>query len=115
MIEMLLQSQNGELHILPALPEGLGAGQRQPASARAATSTVDIAWDSCGAARIVVAAGRDGNVTVRSTLFEQPYDVAFDKGAKPKSLATSGRTFTFAARGGATYTFTRSGAVGCAS
>ena len=77
--------------------------------------TVDIDWDACGAQRVVVAAGRDGNLTIRSPLFEKPYDVAFDKGAKPKSLATSGQTFSFQARRGGTYTFTRGAAAGCAS
>jgi alpha-L-fucosidase 2 len=114
MVEMLLQSQNGELHILPAKPAAWSAGSVAGIRGRG-DATVDIAWDSCGAKSVVIAAGRDGDLTLRSTLFEKPYDVAFDKGAKPKSLTTSGRTFTFNARGGAKYTFTRGAAVGCAS
>jgi alpha-L-fucosidase 2 len=114
MVEMLLQSQNGELHILPAKPAAWSAGSVAGIRGRG-DATVDIAWDSCGAKSVVIAAGRDGDLTLRSALFENPYDVAFDKGAKPKSLTTSGRTFTFRARGGAKYTFTRGAAVGCAS
>jgi alpha-L-fucosidase 2 len=114
MVEMLLQSQNGELHILPARPAAWARGSVAGIRGRG-DATVDIAWDHCGATRIVIAAGRDGDLTVRSDLFEKPYDVSFDKGAKPKSLATSGRTFTFAARGGGKYTFARGGAVACQS
>ncbi|MBC8025852.1 MAG: glycoside hydrolase family 95 protein [Steroidobacteraceae bacterium] len=114
MVEMLLQSQNGELHILPALPKAWGKGSVAGIRGRG-DATVDIDWDTCGAQRVVVAAGRDGNLTVRSTLFEKPYDVTFDKGAKPKSLATQGQTFSFQARRGGKYTFARGAAVGCAS
>jgi alpha-L-fucosidase 2 len=114
MVEMLLQSQSGELHILPALPKAWGKGSVAGIRGRGDV-TVDIDWDTCGAQRVVVAAGHDGNLVVRSSLFEKPYDVSFDKGAKPKSLATQGQTFSFQARRGGKYTFTRGAAVSCAS
>ena len=50
MIEMLLQSQNGEIDILPALPKAWTQGQRHAAFARAATSPSSIDWDECGRA-----------------------------------------------------------------
>jgi alpha-L-fucosidase 2 len=69
--------------------------------------TVSIDWDRCGPRQVVLQAGHDGQLTVRSALFEKPYEVRFDKGSKPKSLSTEGQTFTFQARKGGSYTFAR--------
>ena len=112
MIEMLLQSQHGEIHILPAPPKAWPAGSVSGIRARGDV-TVAIDWDRCGATRVLLEAGSDGPVTVRSPMFEQPYDVAFDRSNKPKSLETSGQTFTFHAKRGGSYTFTRAASVGC--
>ncbi len=112
MIEMLLQSQGDELRILPALPAAWPKGSVTGIRARG-NVTVDIEWDGCGAKRFVLRAGHEGPLTVRSPMFEKPYDVAFDRGAKPKSLVTAGRTFTLDARRGGQYTFTRGDAAVC--
>ena len=48
MIEMLLQSQDGEIQILPALPQAWLQGEVQGIRARGDV-TVDIVWDACGA------------------------------------------------------------------
>jgi alpha-L-fucosidase 2 len=112
-VEMLLQSQNGELHILPATPKAWSKGSVRGIRARG-NVTVAIDWDTCGARQVVLDAGSEGPLTLRSALFEQPYDVRFDKTSKPKALKTEGQTFTFNARRGATYTFTRGAAVACA-
>ncbi len=111
-VEMLLQSQHGELHILPALPRDWPKGRVSGLRARG-NVTVSIDWDNCGANRIVLETGSDGPVTVRSPLFEQPHDVAFEKSHKPKSLAAEGQTLTFHARAGGVYTLTRDEAVPC--
>jgi alpha-L-fucosidase 2 len=112
MIEMLLQSQHGELHILPARPSAWPSGSVSGIRARG-NVTVAIDWDTCGATRIELEAGREGPITVRSRLFEQAYDVAFEKSKKPKALKAEGATFTFQARRGGLYTFTRDEAVIC--
>jgi alpha-L-fucosidase 2 len=113
-IEMLLQSQHGELHILPARPAAWPAGSVSGIRARG-NVTVAIDWDPCGATRVVLDAGSEGPLTVRSALFEKPYDVSFDNAKKPKALETSGQTFTFQARRGGTYTFSRAASVSCGS
>ncbi|HEX6638488.1 MAG TPA: glycoside hydrolase family 95 protein [Steroidobacteraceae bacterium] len=106
MIEMLLQSQHGVVHILPALPRAWTQGSVSGIRARGGL-TVSIDWDACGARRFVLLAGRATPVAVRSALFEAPYEVSFDKGSKPKALATEGGLFRFEARKGGEYTFTR--------
>jgi alpha-L-fucosidase 2 len=112
MIEMLLQSQHGEVHVLPAAPSAWPAGSVRGIRARG-NVTVDLDWDRCGAKRIVLTAGSAGPLTLRSALFEKPYDVRFDKSGKPAALKSEGQTFTFQARRGSTYTFTRGAAVAC--
>lgn len=111
MIEMLLQSQNGEVNILPARPAAWPSGRVSGIRARG-DITVAIDWDTCGAKQFVLSAGRDGPIAVRSAMFDNPYDVRFDKGSKPRSLATDGGLFRFEARKGGQYTFTRSAACG---
>jgi alpha-L-fucosidase 2 len=111
MVEMLLQSQNDVVHILPARPRAWAAGRVSGIRARG-DITVAIDWDACGARQFMLEAGRDGAIAVRSAMFARPYDVRFDKGSKPKSLATEGGVFRFQARKGGRYTFTR-GAESC--
>jgi alpha-L-fucosidase 2 len=112
MIEMLLQSQHGELHILPAKPKAWPKGSISGIRARG-NVTVAIEWDGCGASKVVLDAGSEGPITVRSALFEKPYDVAFDRANKPKALKTEGASFTFQARRGGQYTFSRDESVSC--
>jgi alpha-L-fucosidase 2 len=112
MIEMLLQSQHGELHILPARPKAWTTGSVSGIRARG-NVLVAIDWDACGATKVVLETGSEGPITVRSALFEQPYDLRFDKSNKPKALKTEGQTFSFPARRGGTYTFSRAATVQC--
>jgi alpha-L-fucosidase 2 len=111
-IEMLLQSQQGEMHILPALPKAWPTGSVSGLRARG-NATVGIEWDACGARKIVVEAGSEGPLTLRSSLFEKAYDVAFDRANKPKALSTEGQQFSFHARRGGQYTFSRDESVAC--
>ena len=113
-IEMLLQSQHGEIHVLPARPKSWPVGSVSGIRARG-NVTVAIDWDICGAKQLVLNAGSDGPLTVRSALFDQAYGVRFDKSNKPKALKAEGQTFTFQARRGGSYTFTRAAAVTCAA
>jgi alpha-L-fucosidase 2 len=111
-IEMLLQSQNGELHVLPALPGAWKSGSVSGIRARGDV-TVDLEWDACGAREVTLQAGHAGSITVRSRLFAQPYTVRFNNGSRPKGLTNDGDRFTFEARKGGTYTFARDAAVSC--
>jgi alpha-L-fucosidase 2 len=106
MIEMLLQSQNGELYILPALPKAWSQGSIHGARARG-DITVDIDWDSCGPSKLTLTTGRAGPVNLRSAMFEK----AFDASVKTEGVRAS-RKFT--AKRGGQYTFTRAKSASCA-
>jgi alpha-L-fucosidase 2 len=105
MIEMLLQSQNGELHILPALPKAWSRGSVSGIRARGDV-TVDIEWDSCGPVKLQLKTGRGGAVNLRSRLFEQ----GFEASVKTEGTQAS-RKFT--AKRGGKYSFTRAASVSC--
>ncbi|HEU4590609.1 MAG TPA: glycoside hydrolase family 95 protein [Steroidobacteraceae bacterium] len=70
MIEMLLQSQNGVIDVLPALPKDWPQGSATGLRARGDV-TVDLEWDRCGARKLRLTAGRDGPLVVRSSLVKR--------------------------------------------
>ncbi|MET7338014.1 glycoside hydrolase N-terminal domain-containing protein [Nonomuraea sp. NPDC005650] len=72
--EMLLQSHNGELHVLPALPAAWPNGRVQGLRGRGGY-TVDTTWSSGGATEILVRFDRGGTVNVRSRMFTGTYQV----------------------------------------
>jgi alpha-L-fucosidase 2 len=78
MTEMLVQSQNGEIHILPALPRAWPRGYVRGLRVRG-DATVSIEWDECGVRSFDVKAGHDGPITLRSPLFDQEWRSASGK------------------------------------
>jgi alpha-L-fucosidase 2 len=72
--EMLLQSHNGELHVLPALPAAWPNGKVRGLRGRGGY-TVDATWSSGGATEILIKFDRDGTVNVRSRIFAGTYQV----------------------------------------
>lgn len=72
MIEMLVQSQNGEIHILPALPKAWPRGSIAGVRAQGNVN-VTVYWDECGAKFIRLVALSEEPITLRSTLFEHEW------------------------------------------
>jgi alpha-L-fucosidase 2 len=107
-IEMLLQSQNGEIVILPALPKAWPSGSVKGIRARGDV-TVDIAWDACGAQAFSLVSGHDGPLRVRSPMLAGAH-AATGVGKSTKA----GDLLTINAKRGGTYTFTRTSQADCA-
>jgi alpha-L-fucosidase 2 len=78
MIEMLLQSQQGVIDILPALPKVWPSGAVYGIRARG-DATVSMEWDACGVKSIDINTGHAGPLTLHSTLFEKDFKVGVGK------------------------------------
>ena len=103
-VEMLLQSQNGEIHILPALPKAWSKGSISGIRARGDV-TVSIAWDKCGAQQVTLDTGHEGPIVLRSTIFTGKFDAS-------TAVAGDAERRTFKAKRGGHYAFTRTAACG---
>lgn len=90
--EMLLQSQNDEIHCLPALPAAWKDGHVHGLRARGGIE-VDIKWQDKEAKTITLIADRDTNVKLRSSLFKNDFSVLNGE-VKEKRVSATGGHFT---------------------
>jgi alpha-L-fucosidase 2 len=72
--EMLLQSHNGELHLLPALPPAWPAGTVAGLRGRGG-HTVGAAWSAGRITEITITPDRAGTVRVRSRMFTGTFEL----------------------------------------
>jgi alpha-L-fucosidase 2 len=100
--EMLLQSQNDELQILPALPQAWPTGSVTGLRARG-DLTVGICWSNGSAHRVVIAAGQTGPVNVRTTLFDGGFSLTDLTSGVPTTMAGAGERWSFQAFAGHIY------------
>lgn len=104
--EMLLQSQAGEIDVLPALPSAWRAGSVRGLRARGDV-TVGIQWRDGTADRIDLLAGRAGPLALRSSLFAgNDFEVRDTTTNRSVKSRRSGSRITFEARAGHRYRIT---------
>ncbi|WP_440107313.1 glycosyl hydrolase family 95 catalytic domain-containing protein [Streptosporangium sp. H16] len=107
--EMLLQSHNGELHVLPALPSAWPAGKVQGLRGRGGY-TVGTTWSSGAATEILVRFDRDGTVNVRNRIFTGTYQVVdADSGAAVTVTKPESDVVALTGQAGRTYRLTGTG------
>jgi len=99
--EMLLQSHNGELHLLPALPTAWASGQVDGLRARGAV-TVAATWSSGSLTEVRVTPDRSGDLVLRSGDFTEPMQVYRENGA-PTGFELADGVVTFQGNAGETY------------
>jgi len=95
MVEMLVQSHTGDVHLLPALPAAWRAGSATGLRARGGY-TVDQTWRDAALTAATIHASQDGPCTVRSAA---PFRVG-DQGSRRDGDT---HVITFAAKTGARY------------
>lgn len=98
MTEMLLQSQDGIIHLLPALPAAWRSGSVKGLRARGGFG-VDIVWADATLKQAIITSSTDAPCTIRSN---SPIRI---HGVSAKSIKTAfGFLTTFSSKKGATYT-----------
>lgn len=100
--EMLLQSHDNTIHLLPALPASWINGSIQGLRARG-DFTVTMSWRQHQLTSAVITAGHSGNITVRSALFKDDFILVNSATGKPVSLTGKGPTRNFAVKAGESY------------
>ncbi|KAA9379042.1 glycoside hydrolase family 95 protein [Microbispora cellulosiformans] len=107
--EMLLQSHNDELHVLPALPSAWPSGKVQGLRGRGGY-TVGATWSSGMATEILVKFDRAGTVNVRSRIFTGTYQVVdAETGGAVTVTKPEADVITLPGEAGRTYRLTGSG------
>jgi alpha-L-fucosidase 2 len=107
--EMLLQSHNGELHLLPALPTAWPTGQVAGLRGRGGY-TVGMAWANGQADEVHIRADRDGTVRLRARLFTGSFTlVDLADGSTPATTRPEADVVQVTVRAGRTYRAARPG------
>jgi alpha-L-fucosidase 2 len=107
MAEMLLQSQDGVVHVLPALPGEWASGSYTGLRARG-DITVGVRWSGGAAHEITLITGQDGPVTVRGTLFHEDFQLVDALTGQEVPVRVDGDAATFTGRAGHRYVMTAS-------
>ncbi|NUT48492.1 MAG: hypothetical protein HOV94_14460, partial [Saccharothrix sp.] len=105
--EMLLQSQNGDVHVLPAKPSGWASGSVTGLKARGDV-TVNASWTTAGGVDFTVTPASSGSLTLRNGIFTGAYTLVDTSTGQAVGGTRAGDRVTFTAIGGRTYRATGS-------
>jgi alpha-L-fucosidase 2 len=100
--EMLLQSHNGELHLLPALPAAWPTGSVSGLRARGGI-TVDMSWADGQLISARIHTVKSGKMYLRTGVLSEKYSLALAQGGTAVALKRKGTSGSFTAQGGSTY------------
>lgn len=103
--EMLVQSHNGELHLLPALPTAWLAGSVTGLRARGGI-TLDLDWENGKLISARIRTTKNGKIHLRTGLLSEKYSLTLAQGGTAVALKRKGISGSFTAHGGSTYLLT---------
>lgn len=104
--EMLLQSQNNQIQLLPALPKAWADGAVTGLRARG-NWVVDLRWKNSELQEAVLYSGQSGEVNVKNSLLANQFLLIEKLSGKKVTIKLNGDSGTFIAQGGKTYLLTK--------
>jgi alpha-L-fucosidase 2 len=107
-VEMLIQSHNGELHLLPALPAAWPTGSVTGLRARGGI-TLDLGWENGQLTSAQIHTTESGKIQLRTGLLSEKYSLTLAQGGTAVALKRKGTIGSFTAQGERTYLLSSSG------
>lgn len=104
--EMLLQSQNNRIQLLPALSSKWASGSVKGLRARG-DLVVDMRWQNQELQEAVLHAGHAGEITLKNSLLAKSFALVEKSSGKAIAIKLNGDSGTFAAQGGKVYLLTK--------
>lgn len=100
--EMLVQSHNGELHLLPALPAAWATGSITGLRARGGI-TLDMSWENGQLTNARIRTAQSGKIHLRTALLSEKFSLTLAQSSTAVALKRSGISGSFTAQEGSTY------------
>lgn len=103
--EMLVQSHNGEMHLLPALPAVWSTGSVTGLRARGGI-TLDLKWDNGQLISARIHTTKNGKIQLRTGLLSEKFSLTSVQSGTAVALKRKGISGSFTAQRGGTYLLT---------
>jgi len=100
--EMLVQSHNGELHLLPALPTTWATGSITGLRARGGI-TLDLSWENGALTTAKIHTAQSGKVQLKTALLSENFSLTLAQSSTAVALKRTGTSGSFTAQEGSTY------------